>query len=151
MRNSQRGMTLLEAVIAMALVAVIVVALTSALSQSSVFSKRMDLIYTASYLAQQRIDTLKRFDFSEIYPAAEETGIRINSDGLQDPDGDFVRSTEIVTDFDALPGLMKIKVSVDKVKINMNGTKNADPVTGNPVTMGNPVVIETLFADEDPE
>lgn len=127
-----KGLTLVEVVVTIALIAIVIVSVVATVVQSATFSNRIDKVYTASYLAQRRIDLLKRFDFDEV-PNAEETDIRIGADGTVDPDGDYIRTTGVYTDSN--PYLLKIKVSVDLV------------IDGSP--SGSPVVMETYFVDSD--
>ncbi len=143
--RNKKGMTLVEAVVSVALIAVVVVSLVAVLTQSSVFSRTVDTAFTASYLAQRRIDVLNRFGFDQL-PLAEETDIRIDSDGNIAAEGNYLRTTEVDTDFDDNIYLTKVKVSVKRVKINIDGTIK-DPETGEMTFVGQPIVMETLFAD----
>ncbi|MDD5633922.1 MAG: hypothetical protein PHW46_01440 [Candidatus Omnitrophica bacterium] len=139
--KNKKGMTLAEVVVSAVLVLVVVGALVGAVLQGSVFSRRIDMIYTASYLAERRIEVLKRFDFDQIY-VGEESNVRIDLDGNIDPNGAYQRSTEILMQHGGNPYLAKVKVTVGKIKINMDGT-----IDSTPSFSGNPVVVETLFAD----
>jgi len=132
--NTQSGLTLVEVVISILLIAISVVSVLAAVTQSSVFSKRIDAIYVASYLAQRRIDILKEFDFDQLYPGAVESNIEIDVD--DDGDADYRRTTEIVQNYDGNPKLIKVKVTVEKVRINLDGTESG---------MGDPITMETLF------
>lgn len=139
------GLTLVEVVISVGLISLAITALLSTIVQSSVFSRRVDVNYTASYLAQRRIDILKRIDFSQL-EFSEESDVRIGADGNMDPDGQYLRSTVITTDFDSNSYLTKVNVIIKKVKINLDGTIE-DPETGEYSVIGEPVEIETLFSD----
>lgn len=128
---NQKGLTLMEVVVASAIVALVVVSLLITISQSAVFTEESDKIYTASILAQRRIDVLKNFAFSDLPDTAPEadTPIDVNGDDVTD----YYRTTEITENYDGYSDLMQIKVSVDRV---VNGEKS-----------GNPVTMETLFVD----
>jgi len=139
--NNSRGMTLIEVVISIILIAMVVVALFAALTQSAIFSKRIDLIYASSYIAQSRIDALKKLDFDQIDLSAE-TDVRVDEMGDTDASGEYMRSTEITPDFDGNVYLKKVKVSVKKMKVNMDGTID-DPMTFE----GQPIIMETLLAN----
>ncbi|MFH1394947.1 MAG: hypothetical protein ABIH09_02185 [Candidatus Omnitrophota bacterium] len=141
----KKGITLIEVVIAATLVFIAVISIGALVTQSSVFSRRIDTIYTASYLAQRRIDLLKRLDFSQI-SSAVESEVRISNDGNIDPNGDYTRTTEITTDFEGDSHLIQVKVTVKRLQINMDGSY-LDPDTGEAVFAGQPVVMETLFSD----
>lgn len=140
-----KGITLVEVLVSISLVAVVVVALAAAVTQSSVFSKSIDIVYTASYLAQRRVDTLKRLDFDQI-SLAEETGIRVDETGEISSNGKYIRSTEVTTSVGGNPYLTKVKVTVRRVKVNIDGTI-INPSTGKMAFLGQPIIMETLFAD----
>jgi len=143
--KNQKGMTLVEVIMAAALVLIAAVSMGVVATQSAVFSRRIDMIYTASYLAQRRIDVLKRLSFSDI-SAAEEIDLRVGLDGNIDANGNYLRSTEIIPNFDADASLLKVKVTVKRMKINMDGSI-LDPETGEMTFLGAPIVMETLFSD----
>jgi len=143
--SDRKGMTLVEVVVAAALVLISAVSISAIATQSSVFSRRVDTVYTASYLAQRRIDLLKRLDFSQI-SAAEESEVRIGTDGNIDTDGGYLRTTEISTAFGGDSHLTKVKVTIKRIKINMDGSI-LDPETGAMTFSGVPIVMETLFSD----
>ena len=142
LKNS-KGMTIVEIIISVILIAIVVVALFAALTQSAVFSKRIDLIYSASYIAQSRIDALKKLDFDQV-DLSEETDVRVDEMGNIDANGKYMRSTEITTDFDGNSYLKKVKISVRRMKVNIDGTVD-DPITFE----GQPIIMETLLADMD--
>lgn len=144
MLRRSSGMTLIEVVISVALVALVVVSLFAAVTQTSVFSQRIDRAYTASYLAQRRIDMLKRLDF-ELVEFAEETDVRIDADGNQDENGTYVRTTEVTTGYNGNPFLLKVKVTVKKANVSVDGSIYND--AGQISFVGQPIVMETLFSD----
>jgi type II secretory pathway pseudopilin PulG len=137
-----KGITLAEVIISVVLVALIVGSLIAAVSQSSVFSRRIDMVYTASSLAQRRIDLLKRLNFDQL-SSAVETDVRVDARGNYDSGGNYIRTTEVTTDHDGNPYLTKVKVSVKKVKIIMYGGIESTE------TLGQPVIMEMLFTDAD--
>ncbi|MFH1309843.1 MAG: type II secretion system protein [Candidatus Omnitrophota bacterium] len=138
--NNKRGMTLVEVIVATALVSMAVVSIGALITQSSVFSNRIDTVYTASYLAQRRIELLKRLDFSQI-SSAVESDLRVGVDGNINANGGYVRTTEVSPNFGGDPHLTKVKVTVKRLKIDIGGG------TGAMVFSGQPVVMETLFTD----
>jgi type II secretory pathway pseudopilin PulG len=144
--KDKTGMTLVEVIVAVALVALVVVSLFASVTQTSVFSKRIDRVYTASNLAQRRMDMLKRFDF-DLIPFAEETDARIDADGNLSSTGTYVRTTEVTENYNGNPFLLKVKVTVKKAKVNIDGSIYGD--TGQITFIGQPVITETLFSDTD--
>jgi prepilin-type N-terminal cleavage/methylation domain-containing protein len=131
--HNKKGMTLVEVVVSVVILAVVVVSIVAALTQSSVSSRRLDMIYTANNLAKKHMDELKRFGFSDVVENAAETDLSINADGDFDSDGDYLRTTEITENYDGNSYLAKVKISVDRV---VDGAAS-----------GHPVVVETLFVD----
>ena len=87
-------------------------------------------------------------DFNQISYAAE-SNIRIDSDGTIDPNGLFTRTTEIGpypdSTLDDNPYLVKVKVSISRVKVNIDGSIYDSE--GKLVLLGAPIVMETIFAD----
>lgn len=128
-----KGLTLIEVVVSIALLGMVMVALAAAVAQFGVFSHRIDQIYTSSYLAQRRIELLKKFDFDDLFPGANETNIRVDANGTINVNGDYARTTGVYTTSSEY--MLHVKVSVDKY------------VDGQP--SGTPVVMETLFSNID--
>ncbi|MBD3296269.1 MAG: hypothetical protein GF392_02760 [Candidatus Omnitrophica bacterium] len=141
---SRKGMTLVEVVVSVALIALVVLSLVLTVTQSAVYSRRVDVLYTASYLAQRRIDMLNRLDFA-LLPEAAESSVRIGADGNIDPDGDYLRTTEIQENHDGNPFITRVKVSVFRVQVGLSGEKRDE--VGNITTVSSPVVMETLLTN----
>ena len=140
---NKKGLTFVEVIVAAALVVVIVLSLVATDTQSSIFAKRIDLVYTATQIAQRRMDLLKRLGFDQV-PAAVETDVRVGADGNISSTGNYVRTTEVTTSFGGNSSLTKVKVTVKKVKIYMDGSIMD---SGEMTFLGQPVVMETLFSD----
>ncbi|MFQ5952878.1 MAG: hypothetical protein ACE5JK_05690 [Candidatus Omnitrophota bacterium] len=139
--SDKKGMTLIEVFVSAALIAVIVLSLFVVATQSAVFSRRIEQVYTATYIAQRRIDLLKRLGFDQI-PSAAESDVRVGTDGNISGSGHYVRTTEVESDFGGNPSLIKIKITVQRLKINMDGSIS-DPVT----YLGDPIIMETLYSN----
>jgi prepilin-type N-terminal cleavage/methylation domain-containing protein len=129
--HDTEGLSLVECLVAMAIVAIVSTSLIAAVALSISFTRQADRIYEASTLSQRRIDMLKKFPFSDLPNIAPETDTQLDTDG--DGTTDFYRTTEITENYDSNAMLLKIKVSVDRVE---DGKKS-----------GHPVVMETLLAD----
>ncbi len=134
----KKGISFIEIVVTALLVALIVVAMGGALTQSSVFSKRIDMIYTASSLAQRHMDTLKRFGYNEL-PRAAERNVRINASGVIDIDGLYRRTTRVNTSFRGNPYLTRVEVRVQRAKIGLDGAILN--------TLDDPIIITSLFSN----
>ena len=138
--HNKRGMTLVEVIVAAALVAVIVLSLIATVLQSSVFAKRIDQNYTATYIGQRRIDLLKRLGFDQV-SASAETDVQVDSSGNISSNGRYSRTTEVDAAYGGNDSLAKVKVTVKKMKINIDG------IVEEGVYLGQPVIMETLFSD----
>ena len=131
--RNDKGTTLIEVLVSVLLIVVVTVSFLVLLTQSATFSKHIDQVYAAAHLSQRRIEVLKRFDFDQLYPNAEETNVRIALDGTIDSNGDYIRTTGVYTQTN--PYLLRVKVSVDRM---VDGSAS-----------GHPVIMETLLADTD--
>ncbi len=131
--RGQRGLTLVEVVVAAALVTLIVSTVVVIVAQSAVNSNRLDMIYTSSNLAKKHMDDLKAMSFRDLPDMAPESNVRIDLYGEADANGDYMRTTEVDEDWGSNVYLTKVKVSVYKI------------VDGQ--ASGHTVVIETLFSD----
>lgn len=120
---NEKGITMVEVIVAIALVATISIGILAAVSHSVLFTEKADTVYTASILAQKRIDLLKKFTFSDLASVAPETDtvIDVDSDGVDD----FMRTTTVTEDYDGYTSLIKVKVSVDRIE---DGAKSGHPV-----------------------
>ncbi len=141
-----KGMTLVEVVVGAALITLMILALIATLSQGSVFSKRLERTYTASNLAEMRIDTLRKLDFAQI-PQSTEVDIRVGKDGNMDASGQYYRTTAVVENYDGNQYLTKVTVTVKKIKVNMDGSILDDQ--GEATFLGQAITMETLLADVD--
>ncbi len=131
--SDKRGMTLVEVVVSAAILGIVVISVVATIAQSSVFSRRIDHVYTSNNLAKKRMDDLKRYLVVDLADRATETDVRIDSNGDLDVSGNYIRTTEVTENYDSNPYLIKVKVSVDRF---FEGS-----------AYGSPAVIETLFAD----
>jgi type II secretory pathway pseudopilin PulG len=131
--TESKGMSFLEALVATAIVSLIIVAILATVTQSVLLTEKADKVYTASLLAQGRLDVLKKFDFDDLPTIASETdvGVDVNDDNVVD----YMRTTEITHPYAGNDHLLKVKVSVDRV---VDGQKS-----------GNPVAMETVFVDPE--
>ena len=145
--KNTKGVTLTEVMVSVGLIVVVILALLGAMKQGAISSKVADMVYTEYYLAQRRIDLLKKFDFAQIDPASEETDVRVAGDGTADDNGEYSITTAIDSNYTGSAHLKKIKVSVDRVKINADGATVIDADSGRAVLVGLPVVMETVLTD----
>jgi prepilin-type N-terminal cleavage/methylation domain-containing protein len=144
-KASGKGMTLVEVLVAMVMVGIVVAAVIATFQVGAIISRNLDLIYTGTYLAERRIELLKRFSFESL-DVYGENYVRIGGDGNIAADGKYLRSTEITKPYDGNPYLAKVKVTISRAKIRSDGGI-VSPDTSQPTLLGQPIVMETLFAD----
>ena len=133
-----KGFSLVEMVVASAIVVSVTVAVLVTVAQNIVFTERADMVYTSSLLAQGRIDALRKFTFQTLYDdptIGNEADIRIDDEGVIDPAGEYVRTTLVEQHVSGNPYLLRVKVTVDRLEEE----KKSD----------HPVIMETLFADTE--
>lgn len=70
--RGQRGLTLIEVLVAAAILAVIGVVLLNALNTNAKATRTLDEQVTATNLATAYIEAIKAMDYAETYPSAEE-------------------------------------------------------------------------------
>ncbi len=138
-KNDEKGLTLIEVLTAIGVIGILVFVSINVITQSMVTSKRMDMEYSASNIAQQRMDEVKNLNFDDISSVREDR-TRVDHFGNVDPEGLFLRTTEVVEDYDDNEFLKKVKVSVKRSLYAMTGS------VGTPEE-GETLIIEGLFAD----
>jgi len=134
-RLSAGGFTLVEVLVASALLGFFMAAAVAVLVQSSRVTQQVRDRSTASMLAWSQLERVRNTSFSEMDMLIEEApGTRIALSGLPDPDGDFLRRTHIETTTNGLV-LKQIRVDVWPT----------DRRTG--AFDGEPETLETIIAD----
>ncbi|MFO7821697.1 MAG: prepilin-type N-terminal cleavage/methylation domain-containing protein [Lentisphaeria bacterium] len=97
-KSSRRGFTLIEVMVAFmltgAMIAAAVGILKSSLWAANYYSHRL----AAANIANSRIERLRSIPYAEL-EAMEEDATPVNSKGIADSEGDFVRTTVIGTDY----------------------------------------------------
>ncbi|MFH1847422.1 MAG: hypothetical protein ABH869_07710 [Candidatus Omnitrophota bacterium] len=143
--ENSKGMCLIEAIVSTGLVGIVTMSMVGAVSQSTVFTKSVDVFYLGTHIAQRRVEVLKRMDF-DLLESNAETDIRVSSDGNIDPNGKYFRTTEITANYDNNTDLKKVKVTVKRIRLDMCGTiakKDTDELD----LVHDPIVMETLFVN----
>ncbi len=108
----QDGMTLVEVMVAMALLAVFTTAALGALIQVARASEDVRLRTTAAALAWSRVERARNMDFDEIDNLVEALpGSIIDAIGLPDIDGAFRRRTSVNTITNGFP-MKHVRVDV---------------------------------------
>ncbi|MBF0253465.1 MAG: hypothetical protein HQL29_06600 [Candidatus Omnitrophica bacterium] len=143
--KDNKGLSLVEVVVSIGLAMVVIISIVAGVTQGAVFSKRIDMVYTATSIAQNRIDLLKKFDFEDV-SAGYESLIKVDEIGSNDTNGKYLRSTEIVDDYLGNTHLKKVKVIVNVVQYKADGTFT-DSENGQKVYLTNPIIVETIFSD----
>jgi prepilin-type N-terminal cleavage/methylation domain-containing protein len=82
--QKEKGFTLIEAVVGIALVAIAVLGLAEMFTLGVMNNLRSDRITNAGFLAQQQIDLLRNLTNDELATLASSAGIDLNNDGIMD-------------------------------------------------------------------
>jgi prepilin-type N-terminal cleavage/methylation domain-containing protein len=83
-KNKNKGFTLLEVVVGIALIAIAVLGLAEMFTVSVLNNLRSDRITSASFLAQQRVDVLRNLTVAELDYFTSNASIDLNNDGTPD-------------------------------------------------------------------
>jgi len=105
-RNKQKGFTLLEVVIGIALVAIAVLGLAEIFTLSVLNNMKSDRVTSASFLAQQQIDRLRNLTSAELTLVAASAAVDLNNDGTND----FFRDELIDINQDNLNDFRRISI-----------------------------------------
>jgi len=133
--KTSRGMSLIEVLIAMTLLAIFIAAIISSVVYIRGSSDHVDRSHTLSNLAMSRIEYLQEVDFDRLPVEGPEIEVRINLNGEKSSTGSYIRTTEVEEDYEGSSYLVRIKVSVDKLDGDL--------------PIGLPSVAETLFVEQE--
>lgn len=109
----RRGETLTEVVAAVALVMIAIGSILSILIQSVQVGKDADRAYVAINLCKNRMEQVRRFRGDYGFPIIsnmQETNTIVDRNGIADPVGDYMRTTEVIPAYET--NLAKITVRV---------------------------------------
>lgn len=122
-RKNQKGVTLIELMMAVGLFLIGMQALLSINAQGIVEAKRAEYVYTAYNLAKNHLERLKAGAFTDL-ATANETSTQINADGDPDASGQFYRTTAAAI-YNGNANLMQVTVSV---YYTLKGVQSARPM-----------------------
>jgi prepilin-type N-terminal cleavage/methylation domain-containing protein len=114
--NNNKGLTLVETMIAILLFGVALVGMLDVCAQSILMGKRSALSYAAYNMAKNRLETLRTQSFGSLNTAAETDTI-LDDNGVPDTNGNFKRNTTVTTSYNGDSQLTEVTVTVDyKIK-----------------------------------
>jgi Tfp pilus assembly protein PilV len=111
------GTSLIETVMALALVAICIGGILGVVVQSVELGQSRERAYIAMNLAKNRLERIRQIRRDQGYSSlatATETDTLIDSKGIADGGGDFIRTTAVEPDY--APNLTKVTVSVNYKK-----------------------------------
>ncbi len=106
------GLTVIEVVIALAILGITLGGAYSVLLISIQNRAFAHDHYAATLLANNRLEHARHLAFSEVGAAFEEDAVRINDEGVLDPEGRYVRSTTVTPDYRNDPRLKEVQVEI---------------------------------------
>lgn len=123
MKNN-KGATILEVMGAVLIFMIGMEALLAVYVQSMQVGKKADYTYTAYNLAKNHMERLKTLNYALLASVAE-TSTAINNDGDPDPNGPFIRTTTIASNYGGNALLTQITVEVSYIFL---GAQSASPM-----------------------
>ncbi len=134
-RSTQRGFTLVEIVVSIALLGFFMAIAVSVIIQSARVTREARDRSVASALAWNQLERIRNTPFSDMDAWVEGApGTRVATSGLADPEGEFLRQTAITTTTNGMV-LRNIRVEVWPLDRRTNDFD------------GEPEVLETIIAD----
>ena len=109
--RSNDGLSLTENMIAVCIMLIVLTGVMASQLQSISSGKRTASAYTAYQIAKNRVETLRSFSFSDA-ASANETSTVVNDNGAPDSNGNFIRSTEMTSDYNGDSNLLQAVVTV---------------------------------------
>lgn len=128
--NRDKGVTLIELLVAISVFMIGLLALLGIFTQSGSVGQRAQYSYTAYNLAKNHLERLRAMDFALLAGAAEPDGVRVNAQGVPDAAGAFLRTTDVATAYHGRADLTRVMVSV---QYTFRGVQNTSPVTASTV------------------
>ncbi len=122
--KTQGGMTLVEILGALLVFMIGIASLFAIYTQSMRMGKRGEAVHTAYNLAKNHMERLRTLNYA-LLPSAAETSVNINSDGDGDPNGAFIRTTTVTTNYNDSSLLTQVRVQVWYI---LNGAQSVKPV-----------------------
>ena len=130
---NDRGVTLVEIMVAILLFLLGIAALLGVITQSVQSAKKAGFTYKAHNLAKSRLETLKSDSFGNLL-LWNETATVIDEQGVPTLSGSFVRNTTVAANYTGDSGLAYVKVSVNYI---YRGQQSPAPMEASTVIYSN--------------
>ncbi len=108
---NNKGATLVEVLGTIFVFMIGISALLGVFYASTAMANRAQYAYAAYNIAKNHIEDLRAFSFTDL-TVANETASVVDKNGVDDPSGQYVRTTTITTSYNSDPSLTKIDVQV---------------------------------------
>ena len=112
--NGVKGMTLVETMAATLLFAIVLTGILDLALGSMATGKRAEFAYSAYNIAKNHLETLRSMPYSTLANSSE-SNIYVDSNGTPDPDGNFIRTTDVTQNYNGDANLIELDVSVDYI------------------------------------
>ena len=122
--SSSRGATLIEVMGTILVFMIGISALLGVFYASGAMAKRAQYAYTAYNIAKNHIEDLRAFSFADLAVANESLSV-VDQNGVDDPSGQYIRTTTITTNYNSDAGLTQVDVQVWYV---IRGVQSQNPV-----------------------
>ena len=127
--KNNKGITLVEIMVAVLLFLLGIAALLGVITQSVQSAKKAGLAYKAHNLAKSRLETLRSVSFGDL-SYGSELSTAINEQGVKDENGSFIRNTTVTTSYTGDGALTYVKVSVNYI---YKGQQSPSPMEASTV------------------
>ena len=112
LKRSTRGVTLVETMAAILVFSIVGISIVNLCLQGSLTGKRAEQAFVAYNIAKNHIEELRNVPFSSL-ASSTETDTALNSAGVADPEGAFLRTTSVSTSYTGDSSLTQVSVSVN--------------------------------------
>lgn len=121
----QRGMSLVEVAIAVAITAIVVSGILALYYECVLVTKKMNQLFIATNIAKSRLERVRNVEFDSI-PFVAEMDTYVDNEGNSIASGEFVRNTSVSTNYSGDADLTQVTVTVD---YRIKGQFSGKPVT----------------------
>ena len=118
------GATLIEVMGAILIFMIGIAALLGVFYGSQAMSQRANYAYAAYNIAKNHIEDLRSFSFTDL-AVANETSSVVDQNGVDDPAGQYLRTTTVTTSYNGDANLTELDVQVWYV---IRGVQSPNPV-----------------------
>lgn len=119
--SNARGSTLIEVMGTVMIFMIGISALLGVFYASAGMAKRAEYAYTAYNIAKNHVEDLKAYSYTDL-AVANETSSVVDQNGVADPNGQYIRTTTITSNYSGDAALTQVDVKVWYVLRNVQSS-----------------------------